>query len=80
MPQIKANALQPGDVLDQWDLEPGPGSIIAEVRVIPRPGFKYQTVRIRFQDGAGLGPLAEITKLNVIARGGKDPRRPTIES
>ena len=54
-----AKSLRP-DVLNQWDLDPGRGSTVESVKIIPRPGMRYDTVQVKFQDGTYLRPFPTV--------------------
>jgi hypothetical protein len=54
--QVVASKLQPGQQLDQWDIEPGVPSTIRSVQIIKRPGYRWNVVRIELEDGNVLRP------------------------
>jgi hypothetical protein len=53
---VKAKDLKPGMEVDEWDRDRGPASTIKSVRVIERQGFKYDVVKVEFEDGSYMSP------------------------
>lgn len=56
MKMVKVENLQPGMMIDEWDLDTGAAAIVKNVTVIERPGYKYNVVRVETRDGSMLRP------------------------
>ena len=57
---VKAKDLKPGMEIDLRDLDRGPASTVVSVEVVPRPGMRYDCVRVKMADGSVLCPMGAL--------------------